>query len=157
MGLDMYLHKKTYVKNWSHMKKEELHEITVKKNGKVRTDIKPERIAYITEEVAYWRKFNALHKWFVNNVQKGEDDCGDYYVSREQLQELLSLLEQVKKAKRSKNAAKVAADTLPTQSGFFFGGTDYDDYYYRDVDYTIKTLKALLKEEGGDFYYTSSW
>ena len=60
MGLDMYLHKKTYVKNWDHMKPEELHEITVKKGGKVRKDIKPDRINEVVEEVAYWRKANAI-------------------------------------------------------------------------------------------------
>jgi hypothetical protein len=151
MGLDMYLHKKTYVKNWSHMNKEELHEITVKKAGKVRKDIKPERISEITEEVAYWRKFNALHAWFVAKCQNGEDNCGEYYVSREQLKELLSLLEEV-----MKNKGK-AKSLLPTRSGFFFGGTDYDEYYYNDVKETITVLKKLIKEEGGDFYYTSSW
>ena len=27
------------------------------------------------EEVAYWRKFNALHNWFVQNCQDGVDEC----------------------------------------------------------------------------------
>ena len=29
MGLDMYLHKRTYVKNWDHMGPEDRHTITV--------------------------------------------------------------------------------------------------------------------------------
>ena len=61
MGLDMYLYKKSYVKNWQHMKPESLHKITIKKGGKVRKDIKTDRITYIIEEVAYWRKANAIH------------------------------------------------------------------------------------------------
>ena len=28
------------------------------------------------EEVGYWRKANAIHGWFVRNVQNGKDDCG---------------------------------------------------------------------------------
>jgi hypothetical protein len=150
MGLDMYLHKKTYVKNWDHQTADEKHQISIKKGGKVRKDIQPKRISSIEEEVAYWRKFNALHKWFVENVQKGVDDCGDYYVDVDKLKELLAELEKVVKDKSK------AAEILPTASGFFFGGTEYDEYYFQDVKDTIKVLKELVKEEG-DFYYHSSW
>ncbi len=37
--------------------------------------------------VAYWRKNNAVHKWFVDNLNNGEDDCQEYYVPRGHLQE----------------------------------------------------------------------
>lgn len=47
------------------------------------------------EEVGYWRKANAIHKWFVENVQNGEDDCGRYEVSKEQLEELLDVCKEV--------------------------------------------------------------
>lgn len=30
----------------------------------------------LNDEAIYWRKFNAVHRWFVNNVQGGKDDCG---------------------------------------------------------------------------------
>jgi hypothetical protein len=75
MGLDMYLTRKVYVKNWSFRKPEELHEITVKRGGQPRTDINPEKISYVIEDVAYWRKANAIHKWFVDNCQDGVDEC----------------------------------------------------------------------------------
>ena len=68
MGLDMYLSKRTYVKNWDFMKPEELHEVLVTKNG-VEVGIKPQRVSEIVEEVGYWRKANAIHDWFVKNVQ----------------------------------------------------------------------------------------
>lgn len=50
----------------------------------------------------------------------------------------------------------VAKKLLPTQEGFFFGGTEYDEYYLADIKETIKILQECLKEEG-DFYYDSSW
>lgn len=177
----MYLYKKTYVKNWDHMSPKELHKITVKQNGKIRKDIKPERICYITEEVAYWRKANAIHRWFVDNVQDGEDDCGEYYVSHEKLAELVELCKDVvskaimlegeivngytfdKNGKKpiivkGKNIVnkKEIASILPAQEGFFFGSTDYDEYYLEDMKRTVEILKPLLKEKG-DFYYHSSW
>ena len=156
MGLDQYLYKKTYVKNCDHMKPEEQHEVIVKKGGEVLHDIKPERIANVTEDVGKWRKFNALHKWFVENCQDGEDDCREHYVSREQLTELLEILNKVKEFKHDPTN-KELENLLPPTSGFFFGGTAYDEYYFDEVERTIEMLSELLKEEGGDYYYESSW
>ena len=68
MGLDMYLSKKTYVKNWDYNEANPKHFVSVKKDGTLRSDIKPERVSYIVEEVAYWRKFNALHNYIVEKV-----------------------------------------------------------------------------------------
>src|SRR5690349_14391374 len=95
MGLDMYLTRKVYVKNWNHTRPDKRHEVTVLKNGVPLSDIKPERITYVIEEVAYWRKANQIHQWFVTNIQGGEDDCGKYLVSIEKLRELVGLCKQV--------------------------------------------------------------
>jgi len=155
MGLDMYLRKKTYVKNWDFMKPEQKHEVTVKYGGVTHNKIKPERVSYIIEEVCYWRKANQVHKWFVAKVQNGADDCEEYYVPRRLLVELLEAcqvaLEQPEKAK----------EVLPTQVGFFFGSTEYDEYYQYDLEYTVEALTLLLKEDteesSGSYYYQSSW
>ena len=150
MGLDMYLYKKTYVKNWSFMSPEERVEVIIKTDNKYKKDIKPERITYIVEEVAYWRKFNALHNWFVKKCQSGIDECQEIYVEIDKLKELVDILKQIKED-HSK-----AEELLPTQSGFFFGGIEYDEWYFKEVEKTLDILRSLLEEEG-DFYYTSSW
>tara|TARA_Y100000389_G_C17260538_1_gene412789 strand:- start:171 stop:638 length:468 start_codon:yes stop_codon:yes gene_type:complete len=155
MGLDMYLSKRTYVKNWDFHRPEERHSITVRKNDKKRKDIKSKRISYIIEEVMVWRKANHIHSWFVDNCQEGIDKCQESYVSREKLEELAALCEQVVKSKD--------VSLLKTQSGFFFGSTEYDEYYFEDCKETAKVLRELLAEkteEGnfeGEFYYKSSW
>ena len=157
MGLDMYLHKKTYVKNWSHMTPEELHEVSVKKNGKPVVGIKPERVSEISETVGQWRKFNALHGWFVENCQNGEDDCKEYHVEKSQLVNLLGVLKQVLEDFDATGGIK-AHELFPTQGGSFFGDTSYDEYYFNDVKETVVLLEELIQEEGdGDFYYQSSW
>jgi hypothetical protein len=47
---------------------------------------------------------------------------------------------------------------FPTASGFFFGGTEYDEYYIEQVNETIELIEGLLKEdENGDYYYQASW
>lgn len=159
MGLDMYLYKKTYVKRWEHI--QENYQIQITKNGKEVDEIKPERISFIQEEVGYWRKANQIHKWFVDNVQQGEDNYGEYYVEISDLMNLLNICKEIKE-----NPAK-AELLLPTQSGFFFGDTNYDEYYFQNIQKTIEIIEALLKEQSfdkngrayflGDFYYTSSW
>lgn len=181
MGLDMYLSKKTYVKQWSHNKPEDQFQVDVKKGDEPYSSIKPERVSYITEQVGYWRKFNALHNWFVENCQDGRDECQESYVDQSKLEELVKTLKEVKNiletSPKKKTQVKVGYkdgkevfeeieviedtekldDLFPTSSGFFFGGTEYDDYYQEQVNETIEMIEGLLQEEGGDFYYQSSW
>jgi hypothetical protein len=154
MGLDMYLSKRTYVKRWDHQKTERQHEVIVNRGGKPRGDIDSSRISEVIEEVMYWRKANHIHKWFVDNVQDGVDDCKEHWVSEGKLQELLNICEKVLESKNS--------DLLPPSDGFLFGGSEIDDYYYIEVADTIKTLTHELdlvreNKSSGDFYYQSSW
>jgi len=54
--------------------------------------------------------------------------------------------------------SKKAIELLPTQEGFFFGSTDYDQYYYEDLIYTQKMLTAELKEDDdATYYYSANW
>ena len=140
------------------MDKPELHEFTIKKGGKVRKDIDKKKISSIVEEAAYWRKANQIHRWFVENVQEGVDDCREYYVSFEQLEKLLSICETVLAAKND----TLSASLLPPMQGFFFGSYEFDDWYYENVSNTIDQLKeciinATVDNGSKDYYYSSSW
>lgn len=84
----------------------------------------------ITEEI-YWRKANQIHKWFVSNIQNGVDNCAMYYVSKKSLYELKELCEKVLENKN------LANKLLPTVSGFFFGSVEYDEWYFKDLEYTV--------------------
>jgi hypothetical protein len=151
MGLDMYLSKKTYVKYWEH-NGDDNYEVTVTKGGKPVDGIQPKRVKYIEEEIGYWRKANQIHRWFVDNIQGGKDDCGEYYVDSEKLKELLDICRSVS------IDHSLAEKLLPTGSGFFFGGTSYDEWYFADINNTIEILEEALNENSGDgFYYSSSW
>ena len=101
---------------------------------------------------AYWRKCNQVHGWFVNNVQRGEDDCGEYYVSTNKLQELLDTVNTALKTRDP--------NLLPPTQGFFFGGYDIDEYYWNDLKYTKAQLERVLglpELSELSFYYSSSW
>jgi hypothetical protein len=150
MGLDMYLSAKRYVSEYNDQDKvlsteimRHFPELTAGQS-----------LREITVRVGYWRKVNHIHKWFVTNVQEGEDNCASYYVSIEKLKELRQLCQQVA------DFQLLAVDNLPTANGFFFGTTDYDEYYFESVKDTVKILDSAIKlVEAGDWdiEYSSSW
>ena len=108
--------------------------------------------ADVSVNVAYWRKVNSVHNWFVVNVQRGEDDCGEYYVSREKLKELLATAREV-------YSTKDPSKLMP-QEGFFFGGTDIDEWYWVDLINTAEQTRMLIDRpdfKDLSFYYQSSW
>ncbi len=185
MGLDMYLTQRFYVKNWDHMSDEEKHAITILKGGQP-ADIATDRISQVTVQEMYWRKANQIHKWFVDNVQNGVDDCGDYYVDPEQLGQLLLLVTRVLEASELEPAkiengqvsahdeagnliwkpciedgqaikdASVAMALLPGESGCFFGSKDYDQYYYEQLVETQAELKRICSQESKGDFYYHS-
>ena len=152
MGLDMYLNARRFLWIFSNGKGEDA-EI-----GKAISAAIPEagnmRPSTVEFEAIYWRKANAIHKWFVDNVQDGVDDCRSYYVSRDNLRNLLEVCETVLKDNSR------AEELLPSQSGFFFGGTDYDEWYYNDLENTKRIIDNILEYKSDcldNLYYSSSW
>ena len=117
-----------------------------------------EKSAGISVGIGYWRKANAIHNWFVQNVQKGEDNCGTYYVTKEKLLELRTdvqaALDQIEAGDPT-----AASNILPPTSGFFFGNTEVDEWYKRSLENTLVIIDKCLgpKFKGYDFYYHSSW
>ena len=190
MGLDMYLNRCNR-KAWD-FKNVDIDE-TKENNPKLYAEIKPylhERGKYmrwesIFEDVGYWRKANAIHRWFVENVQGGEDDCDYYEVSKEQLEELLDICVQVRDESQVERGwvkngetyangkwcpnyvegdvivnPEVAENLLPTTDGFFFGSTEYDQWYLNDIIDTIEIITKVLETTDFDLEmiaYDSSW
>lgn len=187
MGLDMYLHSRVYVGN-KYRKPEQQIKVKRPKDEKDvmfklgDTKLEDSKLSSLEYDVAYWRKQNHIHQWFVDNVQGGEDDCKDYYVDYEKVEELVSLCKKVLEGIKTNKPipedtenweaweelkvtdSKIADELLPTQAGFFFGGTEYDNWYVMGLVETIKQLEPLLEkgDDGyykhpGDLYYRASW
>ena len=155
MGLDMYLSAKKYHSDASWRDAENKAEFSRLKQasgvGAVIDKVELPHI-YLEVSVGYWRKQNAIHKWFVDNCQNGEDDCRTSYVGREQLEELKALCLKVLADH------KQADDLLPSQGGFFFGGTEYDDWYFNGMKETVEVVdNALSMPDDWEFEYHSSW
>lgn len=168
MGLDMYLSAKKYVSGYSHSNQvdQEAYDTLLEAIGLDRSDVTDDAPSgSLSLNVAYWRKANAIHNWFIENVAGGVDDCAPMYVSRDELQTLCRDINEVLKVRDMQDADPDEAlpgpeDLLPTASGFFFGGTDYDEYYWHYLEKTVARLTDLLANEkfaDFDFEYRASW
>lgn len=156
MGLDMYLYAKQFVASSSWAKEDEckkLKSIARLMKGTKFIGADDLQFAEVKLQVAYWRKANQIHKYFVDKCAGGKDECQPTYVERDHLEDLLWRCETVLKDHSR------AEELLPSQSGFFFGGTDYDEWYYQDLEGTITVLKKILKDspESWEFEYQASW
>jgi len=150
MGLDMYLTAERYL-GFRDKLAEKVKANLIFSGIPELEHMEIKRLVY---EAIYWRKANAIHKWFVDNVQEGKDDCGRYYVSKENLIELRDLCKRVLQDKDN------AQTLLPPETGFFFGGTEIDQYYFDDINHTIESIEKLLAMSFIDdlsFEYHSSW
>ena len=181
MGLDMYLYRKNdkAIDFESALDMENAYWDDARwddDGGRFASELEPG-----FEQIGYWRKANMVHGWFERNC--GADNCNYYPVSRRELLTLLMTCMAVRA--RSKlvdglvhngstcengvwtpimEPGKLIEDPsfaqkyLPTCEGFFFGSTDYDQWYMHDVEETIDIIGSVLKEYDDDeFYYYPSW
>ncbi len=155
MGLDMYLYRREYLSNYSWIndeKEKAAFEIISNAIGIEACKDSP----HINLEVcvAYWRKANAIHKWFCD-LDGGKDECQNIYVTRKNLVELRDLCASVI------SQPAMAMDVLPPQEGFFFGPSDVDEWYFEDMKDTInqieKILESVPEDSWIDFIYRASW
>ena len=151
------------------------------------------------KELMYWRKANQIHNWFVQNCQNGVDDCEYYSITVADLMKLKELCEKIltmtetRKEMRytsygatekeevdipylTPEGVEYASEHLPSRSGFFFGRTEYDDWYVLQLKDTVEQIDAAIDslnceydfalntdpvtgEYKGDYIieYTSSW
>jgi len=154
MGLDMYLSAERFVSGYDHDKDERFKKVLDVMNV---DEADAEKSVVVSINVGYWRKANAIHNWFVQNVQNGEDNCARYYVSKEKLEELKADCEDSLRAYLEGDKAEAENILAPT-SGFFFGSTEIDEWYAKDLNHTISIIdKCLTKFKDYGIYYQSSW
>lgn len=186
MGLDQYLNAEIDISGYEHSgtESQKAYANTLKAAGLDKVADADSPSATVSTTVIYWRKANQIHNWFVQNVQGGVDNCESYYVDKEKLIELRDTCRRVLEATKLspglvKNGevatdegwspileeggtivdSSVAESLLPNQSGFFFGSTDYDEWYIRDLQHTADEIDRVLKNlpANASLSYQSSW
>lgn len=158
MGLDMYLYRKESVSGtaWTQDKKAikeaNLYSV-IADHFNVDHEIGA-RYVNVDICVAYWRKANAIHGWFVD-LDGGRDECQTIYVSLDQLKDLRELANSVVLT------PAMAGDMLPPREGCFFGTSDIDEWYISDMKNTVEMLDKIISNVSPDeyptFFYQASW
>lgn len=120
----------------------------------------PDLKAALEEEVkmhyepydAYFRNANFIFHYFESTLGTMQDQWFAF-VRPEDVDDLIDRCERV-----LRNHG-LAHQLLPTQSGFFFGSTDYDDYYFSDVKDCLKQMRKYRKllKDGVTGYVIFSW
>ena len=162
MGLDQYLTAKKYVSKWDYSGGFDSRVITQEFQDLLPMDT-PDITRYgqfagITVEypVGYWRKANAIHNYFVQTLGEGVDECQEMYVPRETLSDLRERCQDVIASSDMEQMAKEVG--LETVSGFFFGDTDYGDWYKEDLKLTGEICDFVLAlPEEYSLHYQASW
>jgi hypothetical protein len=168
MGLDMYLSARKYVSQYDYKDGErETNESfsTLANMSGVNDLTKYSSFAGISVSypIAYWRKANAIHGWFVNTLAGGVDECQEIHVPRTALEDLLVACKSVLSVSAGVSKQDVADefDLNPTP-GFFFGSYELDEYYDQDIKYTIEMIEHILglipeDDYNWEFTYQASW
>lgn len=154
----MYLKAEKYISGYSFDENSSEYHSLIKllgfNDGEIQSSAPSANVEFT---VCYWRKANQIHNWFVNNCQDGIDECQKTYVEREKLKELRDLCQKI----ITEPLAKMkASQLLPTLKGDFFGSTNYDGWYLKGLEDTVKQLDSVLnnpKFDNWSFYYQSSW
>lgn len=185
MGLDMYLEAEFYVSNWDHSGAEEQKRFAgiIEAAGiELPQGVRRPNYGNVTVEAAYWRKVNAVHAWFVDNVQDGKDECQRSYVELDTLKTLVALcndiLGTVVWGETIKHEGEFpweeptvvsysteAVERLAPRSGFFFGSYDFDSRYFEGLKDTVAQLQPWIDaaesetdyQKAPGFYYQASW
>ena len=186
MGLDMYLYARKYESRMkgrnNEVETDNFYPEDLKKVGK--QILKDNFMSKSTDyQIGYWRKFNALHGYFEKMVEHDNELLHGIFISEDELKELIKILTKIKKALKdcptSKKQIKVgwnnkgpiyeeitvyccdlANELLPPTSGFFFGSQDIDEWYIKDLNYSLKIFKQALKlsqEHDYEIIYEASW
>ena len=87
------------------------------------------------KEIAYFRKVNFLLPFFGY-----EENCSDIEIDKCQIEDLVDACKAV-----LEDHSK-AEELLPTTDGFFFGSTEYDDWYFGDVECVKTTFENILED-----------
>ena len=106
-----------------------------------------------TEEVAYWRKANSIHGWFMQFTDN--DNCTPVKIDMAALIELRDDCQKVV----DEGTVETAMELLPPTHGFFFGSTEIDEWYWSDIKSTLEKLNDIISTstEDQEFVYQASW
>lgn len=107
-----------------------------------------------TEEAAYFRKHNHLLPYFGYG-----ENCSNLPISRNQLEQFIEDAKEVLSHEGKDDFQQVAAELIPTESGFFFGSVEYGEWYCSELRENIEAFQGILDnfDFNTDILYMHCW
>jgi hypothetical protein len=93
--------------------------------------------SFVNGEDMYYRKVNFLYAYFADRLDN--EQC---IVTLADCKKIIKYAETILETRDTDLAAKL----LPTQSGFFFGSTEYNDYYFDDVRDVLEQFSEYIDD-----------
>lgn len=123
------------------------------------------------EEIAYWRKFNALHGYILDLVDAAPDsnteeldlsldDLNTIYETLLRVNYLLETSAEPVDGIYPTETAEAISEFFPPADGMLWGDKTIDEYFKEDVEYSIKKFKEVilpLARQGEEIYYWCWW
>ena len=181
MGLDQYLEARQYIskRDWTGTEPTDNADFTIVQPMTMPGVIDPNGFGGITMEynAAQWRKANAIQRWMNDELAGGDmENCKSYPIDADKLDQLRQDCKAVLEVKRrstfvaaggranTKMVEEVAEERgLYPMEGYFFGTYDFDEWYFRDLEYTVAVIErldkagALKPESDVTFTYRAWW
>ena len=104
------------------------------------------------QEIGYLRKVNAVHNFI--SMQHDVENCKHVHLTERDIDLLKS------RCKTVLADHSLAPTLLPTTEGFFFGSTEYDEYYFQNLQYTLDIIVQACKQafaKGMEVAYYAWW
>ena len=99
-----------------------------------------------------YRKQNWLRNWMIKNTALDYDSNTEIVeLERYKLRELIETCKYVLNHKNR------ASEKLETLNGFFFGVTDYDDWYFKGIEQVKDDLEELLNDDELKYFDYWDW
>ncbi|HGS8723751.1 TPA: hypothetical protein ACMUBK_002558 [Enterococcus faecalis] len=107
------------------------------------------------QAIGYWRKANQIRAFFASYAPEQSDINIEMLIVNEEM--LLELKQRIMLCLTERNE-QTSSELLPTSQGFFFGSTEYDDWYYQDLEISLPIIeKALTAIKDNKLVFYHEW
>ena len=113
------------------------------------------------DAIVDWRKSNKIHGWFVRRFPDLENDKPVDITQKDILALASDIAMCVSEIVETGDVGEVCKTLLPTTKGFFFGPTDYGEWYIEDLfasySKVIQCAYKMTKHPDAKFSYIAWW
>lgn len=114
-----------------------------------------ERNSEEVSEIGYWRKANQIRAFFASYALELIGENIEMLAVNKEM--LLELKRRINCCLTERNE-NISSELLPTSQGFFFGSSEYDEWYYQDLEATLPIIEeALTAINNNNLVFYGEW